>query len=122
MQQILVVEDDSALREALAQVLTDEGYDLLSARDGLEAVNCLKKGHRPAILRLHRVALTIPQRARPAGPSLTERQHDSQKSFSEDRGCVLRHNLKERCGCSSSRRSRRSFRACGRSTACPSTL
>jgi CheY-like chemotaxis protein len=51
-QEILIVEDDSALREALAQVLTDEGYELLSARDGLEAVNCLKKGHRPDVILL----------------------------------------------------------------------
>jgi CheY-like chemotaxis protein len=50
--QILIVEDDAALREALSQVLSDEGYDLLSARDGLEAVNCLKKGHRPDIILL----------------------------------------------------------------------
>jgi CheY-like chemotaxis protein len=50
--QILIVEDDSALREALGQVLMDEGYDLLSACDGLEAVNCLKKGNRPDVILL----------------------------------------------------------------------
>ena len=50
--EILIVEDDSALREALAQILSDEGYVLLSARDGLEAVNCLKKGNRPDIILL----------------------------------------------------------------------
>jgi CheY-like chemotaxis protein len=50
--EILIVEDDSALREALAQILSDEGYDLLSARDGLEAVNCLKKGNRPDVILL----------------------------------------------------------------------
>lgn len=50
--EVLIVEDDTALREALGQVLTDEGYDLLSARDGLEAVNCLKKGHRPDVILL----------------------------------------------------------------------
>ncbi|SRR6266496_3161482 len=51
-QEVLIVEDDSALREALTQVLTDEGYELLSARDGLEAVNCLRKGHRPDVILL----------------------------------------------------------------------
>src|SRR5215471_8629040 len=50
--EVLIVEDDAALREALAQVLTDEGYELLSARDGLEAVNFLKKGHRPDVILL----------------------------------------------------------------------
>jgi len=51
-QELLIVEDDPALRETLAQVLTDEGYELLSARDGLEAVNFLKKGHRPDVILL----------------------------------------------------------------------
>jgi CheY-like chemotaxis protein len=50
--EILIVEDDSALREALTQVLSDEGYELLSARDGLEAINCLKKGNRPDVILL----------------------------------------------------------------------
>jgi CheY-like chemotaxis protein len=50
--EILIVEDDSALREALAQVLSDEGYELLTARDGLEAVNCLKMGNRPDVILL----------------------------------------------------------------------
>jgi CheY-like chemotaxis protein len=51
-QQVLIVEDDPGLREALSQVLADEGYDPLSARDGLEAVNCLKQGNRPDVILL----------------------------------------------------------------------
>jgi CheY-like chemotaxis protein len=51
-QQILIVEDDAPLREALSQVLSDEGYELSSARDGLEAVNFLKKGNRPDVILL----------------------------------------------------------------------
>ena len=50
--EILIVEDDAALREALGQVLADEGYGLASARDGLEAVNYLKKGNRPDVILL----------------------------------------------------------------------
>jgi CheY-like chemotaxis protein len=50
--EILIVEDDSALREALELVLSDEGYELLTARDGLEAVNCLKMGNRPDVILL----------------------------------------------------------------------
>jgi CheY-like chemotaxis protein len=50
--EILIVEDDPALREALSQVLADEGYGLASARDGLEAVNYLKKGNRPDVILL----------------------------------------------------------------------
>jgi CheY-like chemotaxis protein len=51
-RQVLIVEDDPGLREALSQVLADEGYDPLSACDGLEAVNCLKKGNRPDVILL----------------------------------------------------------------------
>src|SRR6266536_2916130 len=51
-QQILIVEDDAALLEALGQVLIDEGYDLLSARDGLEAVKGRKKGNGAAVILL----------------------------------------------------------------------
>ena len=50
--EILIVDDDLELREALAQVLSDEGYELFGARDGLEAVNWLKKGNRPDVILL----------------------------------------------------------------------
>lgn len=39
---ILVVEDDTSLREVIVQTLEDEDYCLLSAKDGAEAINMLQ--------------------------------------------------------------------------------
>lgn len=41
-RQILVVDDDPALRETLGEVLTDEGYDVRTAGDGREALERLR--------------------------------------------------------------------------------
>lgn len=40
-RRILVVDDDAVTREALAEVLQDEGYEVALAADGLEAVAML---------------------------------------------------------------------------------
>jgi CheY-like chemotaxis protein len=39
--KVLVVDDDHAIRETLCAVLRDEGYDVLGARDGNEALEAL---------------------------------------------------------------------------------
>ena len=39
--QVLVVEDDGALRELLEDALTEEGFDVLLAADGAEALELL---------------------------------------------------------------------------------
>ena len=39
---ILVIEDDSALREMLVQTLEDEGFAVVSATDGMEALTYLQ--------------------------------------------------------------------------------
>ena len=54
---ILIVEDDSDLREALAQVLRDEGYEVLGASHGQEALDSLREGRRPCLILLD---LTMP--------------------------------------------------------------
>lgn len=41
-QRILVVDDDATLRETLTEVLTEDGFDVRSARDGREALDQLK--------------------------------------------------------------------------------
>jgi two-component system response regulator AtoC len=41
---ILVADDDAALRELAVEILTDAGYDLLTARDGVEAIAIMNKG------------------------------------------------------------------------------
>jgi CheY-like chemotaxis protein len=38
---ILIVEDEPAVRELAADVLRDEGYDVMEARDGLEAMQII---------------------------------------------------------------------------------
>lgn len=40
-QRILVVDDDATLRETLTEVLTEDGFEVRSARDGREALDQL---------------------------------------------------------------------------------
>lgn len=46
--RILVVDDDSAIRESLREVLADEGYDVVVAADGRQAL--AKMTPRPALI------------------------------------------------------------------------
>lgn len=48
----LVVDDDDDLRETLVDTLEDEGFRAASARNGLEALDWLKTGRRPAVILL----------------------------------------------------------------------
>jgi len=43
MQRILVVEDEDALREAITELLDDEGYTPIPARHGREALAALER-------------------------------------------------------------------------------
>jgi CheY-like chemotaxis protein len=47
---ILVVEDDYDIREALKMVLVENGYQVVSAGDGQEALDYLKQGAEPPAL------------------------------------------------------------------------
>ncbi len=49
---MLVVDDDLALREALRDSLTDEGYLLAEASDGTAALAYLRANPRPALILL----------------------------------------------------------------------
>lgn len=42
---ILIIEDDPAIRESLAEILVDEGYEVATAAGGFEALAYLQ--HRP---------------------------------------------------------------------------
>ncbi|HEY3173993.1 MAG TPA: response regulator [Thermoanaerobaculia bacterium] len=55
--QVLIVEDDSDLREALSQILEDEGYGVSSAEHGRAALEWLREGSRPCLILLD---LTMP--------------------------------------------------------------
>jgi CheY-like chemotaxis protein len=46
--RILVVDDDTAIREALRDVLVDAGYDVIVAADGRQALGLMTP--RPALL------------------------------------------------------------------------
>jgi CheY-like chemotaxis protein len=49
---ILLVEDDLDVREALAETLREEGYDVDCANDGVEALDYLRGGGRPGLILL----------------------------------------------------------------------
>jgi CheY-like chemotaxis protein len=48
--KLLIVDDDSDIRETLAEVLTDEGFDVTAASNGLEALRLLRAGFRPCVI------------------------------------------------------------------------
>ncbi len=47
---MLVVDDERDIREAVAEVLKDEGYEVLDAHDGAEALEQLRAHHPSVIL------------------------------------------------------------------------
>ena len=47
---VLIVEDDQDVRQALGLLLIDEGYNVLSAGNGLEALNLLKGNTAPCLI------------------------------------------------------------------------
>jgi two-component system chemotaxis response regulator CheY len=49
---ILLVEDDVDVREALAEALSDRGYAVDTAGDGLVALQVLRGGKRPGVILL----------------------------------------------------------------------
>lgn len=49
---VLIIDDDSGSREALAELLADEGYGVATAEDGAEGLAYLRVGHRPRVILL----------------------------------------------------------------------
>ena len=49
---ILIVDDDAGSRQALAEVLTDEGYTVAIVGDGADGMTYLRQGHKPRVILL----------------------------------------------------------------------
>jgi len=49
-RDILVVEDEPAVRDLVSQILRDEGYSVESAADGAQALRLLQRGHYRLLL------------------------------------------------------------------------
>jgi CheY-like chemotaxis protein len=50
-KSILVVEDDPDIRDTIADILSDEGYTVLSAKHGAEGLDCLRTASQlPSII------------------------------------------------------------------------
>lgn len=52
MSPVLVVEDDKDIRETMGLVLEGEGYEVVTAPNGREALRLLQTGLRPSIILL----------------------------------------------------------------------
>jgi CheY-like chemotaxis protein len=50
MPTVLLVEDDHDVRETIAEILIDEGYQVVTAADGAEALDHLRRGLAPAVI------------------------------------------------------------------------
>jgi len=49
-RRILLVEDDADIMGAMAAILEDEGYCVVHASDGEEALRALREGLRPCVI------------------------------------------------------------------------
>jgi CheY-like chemotaxis protein len=49
---ILLVEDDKYIRESLEELLIDEGYEVATAKNGVEAFEVLESGRLPRVILL----------------------------------------------------------------------
>jgi CheY-like chemotaxis protein len=49
---VLIVDDDTDVRQALSELLQDEGYRVEGAADGRDALTKLRQGFRPAVILL----------------------------------------------------------------------
>ena len=51
-QRVMIVDDDPDIRETLAELLHDEGFDVATAANGVEALDLLASGPLPNVILL----------------------------------------------------------------------
>ena len=51
-EAVLIVDDDAAIRDSLSSLLQEEGYEVATAANGVEALDCLHRGLRPCAILL----------------------------------------------------------------------
>ncbi|MCX8070391.1 MAG: response regulator, partial [Thermodesulfovibrionales bacterium] len=49
-ETVLVVDDESAIRDTLADIITDEGYSVITASSGEEALNIIQENPPDIVL------------------------------------------------------------------------
>jgi CheY-like chemotaxis protein len=59
MNSILVIEDDAALRSAVANILEEHGFDVATAANGMDALLALSRGARPSVIVLDLMMPTL---------------------------------------------------------------
>lgn len=47
---VVIIEDDAALRDTLQEVLTEEGFQVMEARDGREGLHALERVQGPCVV------------------------------------------------------------------------
>ena len=52
MKKILVVDDDPVIQKLLSQILQREGHEIISARDGIDAMVMVRKDHPDLVVLL----------------------------------------------------------------------
>lgn len=50
LPSVMVIEDDTTIRETLAEALGDEGWSVVAAANGMEAWDLLRGGAPPAVI------------------------------------------------------------------------
>ena len=51
-RKVLVIDDDASIREVLATILGSQGYEVLTAADGRQALDLLRDGAMPQVILL----------------------------------------------------------------------
>jgi CheY-like chemotaxis protein len=49
---VMIVDDDADIRDGLADLLSDEGFQVQTAANGLEALHALRRGELPRVILL----------------------------------------------------------------------